>query len=304
MGWRRGDRADIAAEPVAEEEFVSGEIGGVVALIEDEGLGVDAGDEPFTGWEQFLQLAVHEVGWQFGQVLAMRVGDAPGDGIERGSAQGPDGARGIDGADAAGGGNEIPDGVAFRSLDLLMFTDDAEVLGSEGGGESEANERPVGEEGEFIIAVVPFIAHVVAFVDEARGGADELHRVEDVGEVTVAGEQFVGGASVAGIAGEGVGDLEGGRDFGAVELAIVDGGREMIDVGGVPSAPEGGSAVDIDEVEVVVEDVIDDADKVGGDAGAFGRGLGDEFPEDGVGEGLGGDFIAAGVPLPFPAGVG
>ena len=63
---RRADSTDVTAQPITQQEFVAGEIRGVVALIEDEGLGVDARDEAFAGREEFLQLATHEVRRQLG----------------------------------------------------------------------------------------------------------------------------------------------------------------------------------------------------------------------------------------------
>lgn len=48
---RRTDRSNKTSQPVTEEVFITREIGGIVALIEDEWLGVDACDEAFTGRE-------------------------------------------------------------------------------------------------------------------------------------------------------------------------------------------------------------------------------------------------------------
>ena len=71
----------------------------------------------------------------------------------------------------------------------------------------------------------------------------------------------------------------------------------------MPTAPEGRLAVDVHEVEVVVEDVRGDAVHEHGDAATFRGRLGRALPEHGVGEEMRGDLVAAGVALPFPAGI-
>src|ERR1035441_8222560 len=106
--WR-ADRADVAAQPVAQEEFVAGEVRSVVALVEDEGLGVDSRDETFAGREQFLKLASHEVRRQLCEILSMRIGDTPCDRVEWCAAQGPDGTGGVKLPRPAGGGDEVPE---------------------------------------------------------------------------------------------------------------------------------------------------------------------------------------------------
>ena len=86
--------------------------------------GVDAGDQPLAGWEQFPEFAMHEVGWQLCDILPVGIRDAPGDGVQRHTAQGPDRSGRIHLPDTAGGCNEVPDGVTLRMLDLQMFPDD------------------------------------------------------------------------------------------------------------------------------------------------------------------------------------
>src|SRR6266436_1967315 len=79
---QRADRTDVAAQPITEEEFVAREVCRIVALIEDERLCVDAGNQALTWREQFLQFASHEVGGQLREVLPVGIGDTPGDGVK------------------------------------------------------------------------------------------------------------------------------------------------------------------------------------------------------------------------------
>src|ERR1035441_9840306 len=94
----------------------------------------------------------------------MGVGDTPCDRVEWRAAQGPDRTGGVKLAHPAGGGDEVPNRVALRSLNLQMLPHDREVLGSQLACESEAHERPVGEEGQFVVAVVPLVAHIIALM--------------------------------------------------------------------------------------------------------------------------------------------
>ncbi len=106
------------------------------------------------------------------------------------------------------------------------------------------------------------------------------------------------------VAGHRKGELQAGGKFGAVELTVVDCGREPVHVLRIPTAPERRLAVHVHEIQVMREDVVHDANVVGSEAGAFGRIGGHELPHHGMGERLGADLIAAGVALPLPAGIG
>ena len=91
----RSDRPNIPAQPIAKQELVPREIGYIITMVKNERLDVDARNEPFTRRKQFLELPPHEILRQPGDILAVRVGDAPRDGVERRPTQCPYRPRGV-----------------------------------------------------------------------------------------------------------------------------------------------------------------------------------------------------------------
>ena len=147
----------------------------------------------------------------------MRILDGPGDGIQRPAAQRPNGSLHITSLPAAASGvEEIPEGKFLRLLKLPMVRDGAGVLLAQGARNGEVVKRPVVDEGQFIIGMIPFVAHIVAEMDLARSIGDVLHRTEDVGEIAVPFEQFIGLLLVERAPGHGEGQLQAGDDLGAV----------------------------------------------------------------------------------------
>ena len=69
-----------------------------------------------------------------------------------------------------------------------MIADRRGVLGAQITGEGKMVEGPIVHECKLVIGVVPFISHVLAEVNVPRRRADQLHRAQDVQEVTVAFE--------------------------------------------------------------------------------------------------------------------
>ena len=104
---------------------------------------------------------------------------------------------------------------------------------------------------------IPFVAHLIALVHIPRSGLDQLHAAQGIREVTVLPEKVQCFLPVPFLPGHGVGQLEGSRDFSAVQPAIKDGQRIPIYILRVPPAPERRLSVNVDQIKIVGQDVID-----------------------------------------------
>src|SRR5580765_5330477 len=76
--------------------------------------------------------------------------------------------------------------------------------------------------------------------------------------------------------------------------------RKTIHIFWIPTAPQRWLAVDIDQVKIMVQNVIEDAREIVRQTPAFPFAVRHQFPEQGMREHVRAEFVAAGMPFPFP----